>query len=107
MKWMSNSLITLCLTFIVVRHKIVMSDVFRSIVGSKGQVIIPAEVRRRYGFAEGTEVIFTEDNGRLILEPLNFHAIYQLQGICQREPSALHLLEQERNEEREREDRPR
>jgi AbrB family looped-hinge helix DNA binding protein len=84
-----------------------MSEVFRSTVSSKGQVIIPAEVRRRYGFEEGTEVIFTEDNGRLILEPLNFHAIYQLQGILKRQPSALQLLEQERQEEREREDRPR
>jgi AbrB family looped-hinge helix DNA binding protein len=84
-----------------------MSDVFRSTVSSKGQVIIPAEVRRCYGFEEGTEVIFTEENGRLILEPLSFHAIYQLQGVFKRDPSALQLLEQERREEREREDRPR
>jgi AbrB family looped-hinge helix DNA binding protein len=84
-----------------------MSDVYRSTVSSKGQVIIPAEVRRRFGFKEGTEVIFTEDNGRLILEPLSFHTIYQLQGTFKREPSALQLLEQERREEREREDRPR
>jgi AbrB family looped-hinge helix DNA binding protein len=84
-----------------------MSDIFRSRVSSKGQVIIPAEVRRRYGFKEGTQVIFTEDNGRLILEPLSFQAIYQLQGIFKREPSALQLLEQERHEERVREDRPR
>ena len=95
------------MSYIVVRYKIIMSDVFRSTVSSKGQVIIPAEVRRRYGFEEGTEVIFTEDNGRLILEPLNFHAIYELQGICKREPSALQLLEQERHEEHEREDRSR
>jgi len=84
-----------------------MSDVFRSTVSSKGQLIIPAEVRRRFGFEEGTEVIFTEDKGRLILEPLSFHAIYQLQGIFKREPSAFELFEQERREERAREDRPR
>jgi hypothetical protein len=32
---------------------------------------------------------------------LSFRAIYLLQGIFQREPSALQLLEQERREERE------
>jgi len=85
-----------------------MRDVYRSTVSSKGQLVIPAAVRRRFGFEEGTEVIFSEDNGRLILEPLSFHAIYQLQGVLNRgRPSASQLLDEERRQEREREDRPR
>lgn len=40
-----------------------------SIISSKGQIVIPANLRKRYGLNEGTTVVFQEDRGRLVLEP--------------------------------------
>jgi AbrB family looped-hinge helix DNA binding protein len=34
-------------------------------LNSKGQVTIPAELRRRYGFVEGDEVLVVEDDNAL------------------------------------------
>jgi AbrB family looped-hinge helix DNA binding protein len=51
-----------------------------SIISSKGQIVIPANLRKRYGLKEGTTVVFHEDRGRLVLEPSNHAAIYVLQG---------------------------
>jgi len=51
-----------------------------SIISSKGQIVIPANLRKRYGLKEGTTVLFHEDRGRLVLEPSNHAAIYALQG---------------------------
>ncbi|HYL12957.1 MAG TPA: AbrB/MazE/SpoVT family DNA-binding domain-containing protein [Terriglobales bacterium] len=84
-----------------------MSEIYRSRVSSKGQVVIPAEVRSRYGFTEGTEVFITGEDGRLIVEKTGFDEIYQLQGAVRGLPSALQLLEEERRKEREREERSR
>jgi AbrB family looped-hinge helix DNA binding protein len=51
-----------------------------SIISSKGQIVIPANLRKRYGLKEGTTIVFQEDRGRLVLEPSNYAAIYALQG---------------------------
>jgi AbrB family looped-hinge helix DNA binding protein len=75
-----------------------------SIISSKGQIVIPAKLRRRYGLKEGTTVVFQEDRGRLVLEPGNHAAIYSLQGSLKGFPLEADLFE-ERQEERKREDR--
>ncbi len=69
-------------------------------VTSKGQLVIPARLRRRLGIRKGTRVFFTEDNGRLILQPINREFIQSLQGSLKGEPSLLDLLLQERKRER-------
>ncbi len=51
-----------------------------SIISSQGQIVIPANLRKRYGLTEGTAVVFQEDHGRLVLEPGNHAAIYALLG---------------------------
>jgi AbrB family looped-hinge helix DNA binding protein len=75
-----------------------------SIISSKGQIVIPANLRKRYGLKEGTTIVFQEHHGRLVLEPNNYAAIYALQGSL----GDLGLEEQlakERRTERERENR--
>ncbi|MDP9049535.1 MAG: AbrB/MazE/SpoVT family DNA-binding domain-containing protein [Acidobacteriota bacterium] len=51
-----------------------------AIISSKGQIVIPANLRKRYGLMEGTAVVFQEERGRLVLETSNYDAIYALQG---------------------------
>ena len=75
-----------------------------SIVSSKGQIVIPANLRKRYGLREGTTIVFQEDRGRLVLEPSNHAAIYALQGSLADFPLEEDLAE-ERKAEQQREDR--
>ena len=42
-----------------------------SIVTTKGQLVIPARLRRRFGIKKGTRVTFVEDAGRIIVQPMN------------------------------------
>ncbi|MCL2315862.1 MAG: AbrB/MazE/SpoVT family DNA-binding domain-containing protein [Actinomycetia bacterium] len=37
-------------------------------VTSKGQVTIPARIRRQFGFDQGVQVVFVEEAGRLYVE---------------------------------------
>jgi AbrB family looped-hinge helix DNA binding protein len=66
-----------------------------AVISSKGQVVIPANLRKRYRLKEGTTVVFQEERGRLVLEPMSFKAIYALEGSLRDFP-----LEEELEEER-------
>ncbi len=71
-----------------------------SIVTTKGQLVIPARLRRRFGIKRGTLVAFVEDDGRIIMQPVTREFIRGLRGSLKGEPSALDLLLQERKRER-------
>jgi AbrB family looped-hinge helix DNA binding protein len=74
-----------------------------AVINSKGQIVIPASLRKRYRLREGTTVVFQEERGRLVLEPNNFEAIYALQGSLREFPIEA-SLEEERRAEHKRED---
>jgi AbrB family looped-hinge helix DNA binding protein len=75
-----------------------------STVSSKGQVVIPSELRKKYGLDEGVKILFHDEDGQLILEPSNFPAIYALQGLLKSYPLE-ESLQAEREAERLREER--
>ena len=63
-------------------------------ISSKGQIVIPANLRKRYGLKEGTAVVFQEERGRLVLEPTTYDAIYTLQGSLRAFPLEADLEEE-------------
>jgi AbrB family looped-hinge helix DNA binding protein len=71
-----------------------------SVVTTKGQLVIPARLRRRFGIKKGTRVTFIEDAGRIIVQPVTREFIRDLRGSLQGEPSALAALLAERKRER-------
>ncbi len=71
-----------------------------SVVTTKGQLVIPARLRRRFGIKKGTLVTFVEDAGRLIVQPVTREFIRGLRGSLKGEPSALRGLLEERKRER-------
>jgi AbrB family looped-hinge helix DNA binding protein len=71
-----------------------------SVVTTKGQLVIPARLRRRFGIRRGTLVSFLEDDGRIIVQPITREFIESLQGSLKGKPSALDYLLQERKRER-------
>ena len=75
-----------------------------AVISSKGQIVIPAQLRKKYRLNEGVRVIFSEDNqGRLTLEPSIWEEIRALEGMG-RGFGLLEALAEERRKERARED---
>jgi AbrB family looped-hinge helix DNA binding protein len=73
-------------------------------ISSKGQIVIPDNLRKRRRLREGSCVVFQEERGRLVLEPNDFEAIYALQGSLGEFPIEA-SLEEERRTSRKREDK--
>jgi len=71
-----------------------------STVTTKGQLVIPAKLRRKHGIHKGTRVAFVEEGTRLILQPITPEYVHSLRGILKRKPSALEFLLKERKRER-------
>lgn len=67
----------------------------------KGQVLIPAALRRKYGIRKGTRIAISEEEGRIILEPITAEYIHRLRG-CAEGTGAMEELMAERKWERER-----
>ena len=71
-----------------------------STVTTKGQLVIPAKLRRKYSIRKGTQVAFVEEENRLVLQPLTPEFVRSLRSSLKADPSALKLLLEERKRER-------
>jgi AbrB family looped-hinge helix DNA binding protein len=71
-----------------------------STVTTKGQLVIPSKLRRKYSIKKGTRVAFVEEENRLILQPLTPEFIRSLRGSLSGGSSALEYLLAERKRER-------
>jgi len=71
-----------------------------STVTTKGQLVIPSKLRRKYAIKKGTQVVFVEEENRLILQPLTPEFIRSLRGCLGKDSKALEYLLEERRRER-------
>jgi AbrB family looped-hinge helix DNA binding protein len=70
---------------------------------SKGQLVVPAELRRKHGIETGTRVRFLEDHlGRIVLQPITEEYIDRLMGCLSEGPDLLAGWEKEHREESKR-----
>ena len=69
-------------------------------VTMKGQVVIPARLRRKYGIRKGTQVAFIEEDHQMILQPITPDFVRSLLGCFREGPSALEFLLAERKRDR-------
>jgi AbrB family looped-hinge helix DNA binding protein len=79
---------------------------YQTTISSKGQVVVPAELREQLGLKKGTRATWTEERGRLILMPITERMLDEIQGLLKPgpgEPSMFEELFKERERERERE----
>ncbi len=72
-----------------------------STVTTKGQLVIPSKLRRKYAIRKGTRVAFVDEGDRIILQPITPEFIQSLRGCLGKGSSALEILLQERRRERE------
>jgi AbrB family looped-hinge helix DNA binding protein len=71
-----------------------------STVTTKGQLVIPAKLRRKYSIKKGTQVAFVEEENRLVLQPITPEFIRSLRGSLGKDSKALEILLEERRRER-------
>ncbi len=83
---------------------------YHTTISSKGQVVVPVELREQLGLKKGTRATWTEERGRLILMPITERILDEIQGFLKPspgEPSMFeeHFKERERERQREKEKR--
>src|SRR5260370_18142177 len=71
-----------------------------STVTTKGQLVIPSKLRRKYSIKKGTKVAFVEEENRLILQPLTAEFIRSLRGCLGKDSKALEFLLEEPRRDR-------
>jgi AbrB family looped-hinge helix DNA binding protein len=79
---------------------------YRTVVSSKGQVVIPAELREQLGLKKGSPATWSRENGRLVLTPIAERLLDEIQGCLKPRPGEPSMFEEsfgERERERKRE----
>jgi AbrB family looped-hinge helix DNA binding protein len=66
---------------------------------SKGQIVIPASLRRKYGIKEGTRIIITDNDDSIALKPITEQYLRKLQGSL-KGTDALKVLMEERRKDK-------
>ena len=77
-------------------------------VTSKGQLVVPSRIRRRFGIKPGTRINFVEEGDRIIFQPVTREYIHSFRGIFKLKPgekSAVQEHLEERRADREKENR--
>ncbi len=74
-------------------------------VTSKGQLVVPARLRRKYGIKKGTKVRFVERDREIVLQPVTRQYIRGACGMLADAGPATPELLKERARDKQREER--
>lgn len=72
-----------------------------TIVTTKGQIVIPIEIRKKYGIIVGTKIRFDEQDGEIKLIPITEAIIQKNIGLLKSKGKLLKALQKEKEIERE------
>jgi len=64
----------------------------------KGQVVIPAALRRKYGIKKGTKLIVSDIGDGILLKPVTEQYLRNLQGSLKGKGGLKVLVEERRND---------
>ncbi len=73
-------------------------------VTSKGQLVVPAKIRRKYGIKPGTKICFLERDHEIIFQPVTKEYIRSVCGMLKSDTPATKALLEERVRDKEREE---
>ncbi|HBC88029.1 MAG TPA: hypothetical protein DCZ94_13845 [Lentisphaeria bacterium] len=70
-------------------------------VTTKGQLVIPSLLRRKYSIGEGTKIVFDDHDGKITIQPVTGEFVNSLCGMLKSKDgvSATEELRKERKEE--------
>lgn len=69
-------------------------------VSTKGQFVIPADMRERLGIRPGTRIAITLQESRIVLEPVSEKLVDETRGILAGRPLLSRVLRQERSKDK-------
>jgi AbrB family looped-hinge helix DNA binding protein len=75
-----------------------------STMTSKGQIVVPARLRKRYGIKPGTKIHFIERNHEILFQPVTKEYIRSLCGILKSDSYLTKELLKERARDKKREE---
>jgi AbrB family looped-hinge helix DNA binding protein len=64
----------------------------------KGQIVIPAALRRKYGIKSGTKIIVTDIGDAILLKPVTEQYLKNLQGSLKGKGGLKTLVEERRKD---------
>jgi AbrB family looped-hinge helix DNA binding protein len=64
----------------------------------KGQIVIPVELRRKYGIKAGTKITVIDTGEAIVLKPVNEESLNRLQGRLKGKGVLISLLEERRKD---------
>jgi AbrB family looped-hinge helix DNA binding protein len=73
-------------------------------VTSKGQLVVPARLRKRYGIKPGTKICFIERDKEIVFQPVTREYIRNVCGMLKSDSSVTQELLRERAKDREKEE---
>jgi len=68
---------------------------------TKGQIVIPVSLRRKYGIKVGTKIMVSDNGEEIVLKPVNEQYLRKLQGSL-KGTNALEILMEERQKDKAR-----
>jgi len=71
-------------------------------VSTKGQFVIPAEMRSALGIKPGTRICVTQDGSKIVLEPVSEDLVDRTRGMLAGGPSLSKALLRQRRREKDR-----
>ena len=69
-------------------------------VSTKGQFVIPAEMRTSLGIKPGTRIAVTQDGSRIVLEPVSEELVDKTRGMFRGKPSLSAELKRQRQRQK-------
>jgi len=75
-----------------------------STMTSKGQIVVPAKLRRRYGLKPGTKVYFIEREKEILFQPVTKEYLKSIHGMLTSKVTMTKELLKERAKDNEREE---
>jgi AbrB family looped-hinge helix DNA binding protein len=71
-------------------------------VSTKGQFVIPSEIRAALGIRPGTRIAVIQDGLRIVLEPVSEELVDRTRGLFSGQPSLSDELKRERRKRKDR-----
>jgi len=65
---------------------------------AKGQIVIPAALRKKYGIRNGTKIIVTDIGDAIVLKPVTEQYLRNLQGSLKGRGGLKVLMDERRND---------
>ena len=67
-------------------------------VTAKGQIVMPADLRQKYGIKNGTRIIVIDNGNSIVLKPMTEQYLKKLQGSLKGKGGLKVLIDEHRKE---------